>query len=490
LKQVEKREVRLIQRAAQGNAEAFTTLFYQHFQPVYNFALSLCNDPAQAEDITQETFIRAHANLKKLGPPWNLRAWLFRLARNLFIDATRRQRPEDAGEDHIFPPSGGLDPEKSSMQKEIAERVRNVLQGLPAQSRAILGLREVHGFSYAEMAEIMDINLANVKVLLHRARIKFQEAYGIRLLVEEPNEDCPEVSVLMHVLHDGEALEDKERLVKEHLKVCDACQKRRRWLVTQSGLLSALVPVVPPPGLGPRILEEVGVAKQINSGSYRERLRRMAPGGGVVAIILAVAWGLYTTFGSSVLSSVEQTPPGGASTPGSNQELLEASFTPPATIESNFYSATPNQTMVIATETPTPTHTPTALPSQTSTATPTPLLPTPTSTPDTTAPKVSGPSASPNPAFTISPIAISATVSDPDGIASVMLYYKTGKGAYQLAGPMKAAGGGIYSLTIGPLTPAGDYDYRILAMDNFGNATCGVKTLADCTGGTFKVILA
>jgi RNA polymerase sigma-70 factor (ECF subfamily) len=490
LTQVEKHEVRLIQRAARGNAEAFTTLFYQHFQPIYNFALSLCNDPAQAEDITQETFIRAHANLKNLGPPWNLRAWLFRLTCNLFIDATRRQRPEEAGDEGNFPLSGGPDPEKSLMQREIAERVRHVLQSLPTQSREILELREVHGFSYAEITEIMDISLSNVKVMLHRARIKFQEAYGVRLLVEEPTEDCPEVSVLMHALHDGEALADKERLVREHLKVCDACQKRRRWLVTQSGLLGALVPVAPPSDLGERILEEIGVAKATHNGSYRERLRSMAPGGGVIAILLAAGWGLYAAFGSSALPSAEQTPPGGVGTPGSNHELLESLSTQPANVESNYLSVTPDPLPVSATTTPNSTQSPTVQPNQTFTDTPTALQPTATPTPDITAPKVSGPSALPNPAFTTSPVTVSATVNDLAGIASVMLYYKTGKGTYQLAGPMMAVGGGIYSLTISPLTPAGDYDYRILAIDNFGNATCNVKNLADCPGGTFEVILA
>jgi RNA polymerase sigma-70 factor (ECF subfamily) len=84
------REISLIQRAARGDAEAFSTLFDNHHQAVYEYCLWLAGDPDLAEDITQETFIRAHKNLHRLGPPWKIRAWLCRLARNLYIDHYRQ----------------------------------------------------------------------------------------------------------------------------------------------------------------------------------------------------------------------------------------------------------------------------------------------------------------------------------------------------------------------------------------------------------------
>jgi hypothetical protein len=128
------------------------------------------------------------------------------------------------------------------------------------------------------------------------------------------------------------------------------------------------------------------------------------------------------------------------------------------------------------------------------TAPPTPTVnvipPTATDPPpksDTSGPKVSRPSASPNPALTTSPVTISATISDSSGVAKAWVYYKTGKGGYQKAGKMKSGAGNNYFLNIGTLTPAGTYTFRILAEDSLGNANCSTSNLDACPGGSFEV---
>jgi hypothetical protein len=128
------------------------------------------------------------------------------------------------------------------------------------------------------------------------------------------------------------------------------------------------------------------------------------------------------------------------------------------------------------------------------TAPPTPTIivkpPTATNPPpisDTSGPKVSGASASPNPALTTTPVTISATISDSSGVAKAWVYYKTGKGGYQKAGNMKSGGGYNFFLNIGTLTPAGTYTFRILAEDSLGNANCSSGNLNACPGGSFVV---
>jgi len=106
---------------------------------------------------------------------------------------------------------------------------------------------------------------------------------------------------------------------------------------------------------------------------------------------------------------------------------------------------------------------------------------------DTSGPKVSGANADPNPTLTTFPVTISATISDGSGVASATLYIKTGKGAYQSAGQMSPGGGGVYSLAIGPLTPAGTYGFRILAVDSLDNSNCSTGNLDACPGGSFVV---
>jgi hypothetical protein len=118
-----------------------------------------------------------------------------------------------------------------------------------------------------------------------------------------------------------------------------------------------------------------------------------------------------------------------------------------------------------------------------------PTATTPPKVADTKGPKVSGASASPNPALTTSPVTISATVSDSSGVARAKVYIKTGKGGYQSIGKMKSGGGNNYFLNIGTLTPAGTYTFRILAEDSLGNTNCSTGNLDACPGGSFVVNL-
>ena len=291
-------DVQLVQKAAHGNRRAFTTLFNRYFQSVYNYALMLCQDPSQAEDLTQEAFIRAHNNLDRFGPPWNFRTWIFRLTHNYFIDLIRKERDIDPLEEGDRVISKDLGPELETQRSETADRVHNTLGGLLPGQREILVLRELHGFSYAEIAQILDISLSNVKVMIHRARGAFQEAYGTKLLLEDPAGECQEVASLLPILHDHEVTIDQERLVKEHLKTCEACQKRRDALIAQSMAFGALVPLIPPQDLADRILNQTSGGKGLGSAqSPGKGAWKILGYGGAAVALGAGAWFLISLFG-------------------------------------------------------------------------------------------------------------------------------------------------------------------------------------------------
>lgn len=296
-------EAQLIQQAARGDEEAFTTLFHQHFQAVYNYAVWLCNDMAQAEDLTQEAFIKAHSNLKRFGPPWKFRAWLYRVTRNLLIDQKRRERPVEPLEPDMPLSSPEPDPERTLLTGEMAARVRSALQHLPDNYREALVLREFDGLAYADIALIMDVTVSNLKSLIHRARARFKEVYGLRILAEDALVPCTVLNELLDVLHDGESLADQDRMVREHLAECPTCQQRQRELVALTALFVGLPPVVPPLDLAPRILEQTVGAKRV------ARLRRgrvgpraavrpwmiVAAGGGLLAgglALIGLLWAL------------------------------------------------------------------------------------------------------------------------------------------------------------------------------------------------------
>jgi len=307
-------DLQLVQKAVKGNRKAFTSLFNRYFQSVYNFALMLSRDPALAEDLTQEAFIRAHANLDMLGPPWNFRAWIFRLTRNYFIDLTRKDRNVDPLEEDTPVRSTDPGPERETMSREAANQVQNTLNKLTPQHREILVLRELNQFSYADIGEILDIGDSNVKVSLHRARAAFQESYGIQLLLEDPEGECQEVTALLGALHDNEELLDRDQFVREHLKVCPECRERRQMLIAQSVALGAFIPVIPPKALAERILNQTGSPPPGPAAQKPALIKGIFGYGGGAIVLGAMIWIAYSLI-FNTQSVLPNFPQSGTSTP-------------------------------------------------------------------------------------------------------------------------------------------------------------------------------
>lgn len=294
----------LVERSLRGDPAAFEDLFRRHFGAVYRYALTLAGDEAESEDLTQEAFIRAHANLPRLGPPWNFRAWVFRILRNHFVDRLRRAPTVSSLEMEGPLAAPGTRPEDRLLKKEDAERVQRAVRALPAAHREALVLREVYDFAYGDIASLMGISLANVKVTLHRARLGLQKAYGMQLILEEPTPDCAGLQELLSVNHDGESLGAKETLFRQHLRTCQACQRRQERLRAVSGLFALLPPPLPPGGLAGKILEQlahspVSTGKGVPKGPAGEA----SPGfeGGGSGMGGAWKWGLAAGIGVVVV---------------------------------------------------------------------------------------------------------------------------------------------------------------------------------------------
>jgi Putative zinc-finger len=103
----------------------------------------------------------------------------------------------------------------------------------------------------------MGLSLSNVKVTLHRARSALQEAYGLKLLLEEPTTGCAAMTSLLMEAHDGELGEERLRSLRRHLKICAACRERRDRLAVVSSLVALPLPSTPPSGLADRILKSL-----------------------------------------------------------------------------------------------------------------------------------------------------------------------------------------------------------------------------------------
>lgn len=144
---------------------------------IRKFIAVTVKDEWVADDLTQETFLRAHRNLEKLEEPDKISAWLFRTAYNLCIDhfraASRRSfEPLEAVEHRR--PAVESSPRKALECSQMSLCVQDKAMLLPESYRSIVWLCDVSGFTLKETAEILDISIENAKVRLHRARKKLR----------------------------------------------------------------------------------------------------------------------------------------------------------------------------------------------------------------------------------------------------------------------------------------------------------------------------
>ena len=170
----------LVRRSQAGDQEAFRALYERYAPQVYSFLLGYFHDSALAEDLTQETFVRAWEALPRYKERGYFRAWLFRIARRLAIDADRYRkiRPQTFFEEEAFP-SQAQDPGEILEQKQAFNELRVALENLKKEYREVIVLRFLLGLSVAETASVMDRSQGTVRVLQHRALRALRRVIGV-----------------------------------------------------------------------------------------------------------------------------------------------------------------------------------------------------------------------------------------------------------------------------------------------------------------------
>ena len=165
----------LMLRAAKGDMDAFEELVERHQQSALNIAHRFVGDPARAEDIAQEAFLKVLAGAERYRPAAAFRTYLYNVIWHLCVDYYRMQRPlrldaAAAGAD----PSPG--PPQAVMARERARRVREAVDALPPRQRMALVLQHFEGMSYDEIAEALECSPSAVDALLVRAKRKLRDA--------------------------------------------------------------------------------------------------------------------------------------------------------------------------------------------------------------------------------------------------------------------------------------------------------------------------
>jgi RNA polymerase sigma-70 factor (ECF subfamily) len=155
---------------------------------LYAAALRMTRNPTDAEDLVQDTYLRAFRGFSGFNEGTNLKAWLYRILTNSFINTYRKKQrqpqtvegPDDMDEWYLFDKLGGRNVELSAetevLDKIPDEAVKHALESLPENFRLPVLLADVEGFSYKEIAEIMDTPIGTVMSRLHRGRKALQKA--------------------------------------------------------------------------------------------------------------------------------------------------------------------------------------------------------------------------------------------------------------------------------------------------------------------------
>ena len=178
----------ILNRARNGDVEAFNRLVLNHERPVYSLAYRLLGNAEDAADATQEAFLNAYRAIKGFRGD-AVRPWLFRIAVRCCYDQLRRRkrRREDSLEgddddDLSLDPAADtrLGPEPSAMRAETAAVIEHALQQLPFDQRMIVSLCDVEGMSYEEAAAITNAELGTVKSRLSRARARLRDLLRAR----------------------------------------------------------------------------------------------------------------------------------------------------------------------------------------------------------------------------------------------------------------------------------------------------------------------
>ena len=178
---MQEKEYDLVRRAAAGSERAFEALVRMYERKVYAYAYRLLSNREDAEEVTQDVFVKLWRTLDRFRWECTFSTWILRITKNAATDALRRRedateplfREDEEGESYalsIADPAVDSNPVTAYEAKERRELLRRAIASLPPDFREILVLREMEGMSYADIAEFLSIEEGTVKSRINRAR--------------------------------------------------------------------------------------------------------------------------------------------------------------------------------------------------------------------------------------------------------------------------------------------------------------------------------
>ncbi len=178
----------LILRAQANDRAAFNEIVLRYKSKVFNYIFRMVHSHLDAEDLTQETFVRAYTSIRSFQSRASLNTWLFRIATNLCIDFSRKTKRSqgltmslsqegegDEEESDRDIPDMAYDPQRLLMNKELGTQLNQALMALPIKLRTVVLMYDIEGLPYDEIASIVGCPLGTIKSRLFNARSALRE---------------------------------------------------------------------------------------------------------------------------------------------------------------------------------------------------------------------------------------------------------------------------------------------------------------------------
>ena len=173
-------DLKIIESCLLGNTQMFSRLIDNYKNMVYNLAYRMSSNPQEAEDISQEAFMRAYQSLAHFNPSYKFSTWLYQITLNIIrdkfkkkeIDSVSLDTPIETDDSEFYPqPADSTNnPEQIITQQEDAQIIQKAILSLPLKYREVIILRHLQDLSYIEIANILKLPSGTVKVRLYRAR--------------------------------------------------------------------------------------------------------------------------------------------------------------------------------------------------------------------------------------------------------------------------------------------------------------------------------
>nr|WP_068555001.1 sigma-70 family RNA polymerase sigma factor [Thermotalea metallivorans]KXG77098.1 ECF RNA polymerase sigma-E factor [Thermotalea metallivorans] len=190
-------ENNLIEKSKQGDVESFETLIREYQTVAFNIAFRMLGNMEDANDVTQEALIKVYKSIKTFHGQSSFSTWLYRIVTNTCLDELRKRKRQKAYSYHhpIETEDGeierdmedyGNSTEEIVERKETIKSIQDAINALPEQHKTVIVLRDIRGFNYEQIAEILDCPQGTIKSRISRARISLKEIIEKKELYKNP----------------------------------------------------------------------------------------------------------------------------------------------------------------------------------------------------------------------------------------------------------------------------------------------------------------